>query len=163
MERDDGHTYLEEIEVGLELVSEPRTLTADDIATFADLTGDRNPLHADAAAVADGSPYDAPIAHGLLVTSISSGQPTAADRWALGIYLEAARRFVAPVEAGDAIHTRSVVTGVRRSRSNPARGVVTLDVSVVNQRGEIVQDGTDVVMVGSRRGASARADQPRSK
>jgi monoamine oxidase len=142
--------HLEDIEVGLELVTEPREVTAHDIAVFADLTGDHNPLHADPAAVAEGSPYDAPIAHGLLVTSIASGQPTAADGWALGIYLEETRRFVAPVYAGDAIRTLSTVTDVRRSRSRPDRGMVTMDVSVVNQRGEVVQAGVDVVLVGAR-------------
>ena len=48
--------------------------------------------------------------------------------------------------------TLSTVTDVRRSRSKPDRGVVTMDVSVVNQRDEVVQDGIDVVLVGSRRG-----------
>jgi acyl dehydratase len=142
--------HLEDIEVGLELASEPRTVTTGDIEAFAALTGDRNPLHADAAAVGDGSPYDAPIAHGLLVTSVSSGQPTSADDWALGIYLEESRRFVAPVFAGDAIRTTSSVIEVRRSRSRPDRGVVTLEVRVVNQRGEVVQKGVDVVLVGAR-------------
>ena len=64
--------HLEDIEPGHELVSEPRTITARDIAAFAELTDDHNPLHFDPEAVPDGSPYDAPIAHGLLVASISS-------------------------------------------------------------------------------------------
>ena len=157
-----GHIYLEDIEAGLELVSAERVLSAADIAAFADLTGDRNPLHADAVAVAEGSPYDAPIAHGLLVTSISSGQPTPADDWALNIYLEATRRFVAPVFAGDAIRTVSTVTEVRRSRSKPDRGVVTMQVRVRNQRGEVVQTGVDVVLVGARDAAAVQG-QPRSK
>lgn len=142
--------HLEDIEAGLELASELRTVTAADIEAFATLTGDHNPLHADPEAVGDGSPYGAPIAHGLLVTSISSGQPTRADDWALGIYLEESRRFVAPVYAGDAIRTMSTVSEVRRSRSKPDRGIVTLEVRVVNQRGEVVQEGIDVVMVGAR-------------
>ena len=145
-----GHVHLEDIEIGLELVSPARVVSAADIAAFAELTGDHNPLHADVDGVADGSPYDAPIAHGLLVTSISSGQPTSADGWALGIYLEATRRFVAPVFAGDAIRTISTVTEVRRSRSKPDRGVVTMQVQVRNQRDEVVQTGTDVVLVGAR-------------
>jgi 3-hydroxybutyryl-CoA dehydratase len=157
-----GHIHLEDIDVGLELVSAERVVSADDIATFADLTGDHNPLHADAGAVAEGSPYGAPIAHGLLVTSISSGQPTSADEWALGIYLEARRRFVAPVFAGDAIRTVSTVTEVRRSRSKPERGVVTMQVLVRNQRDEVVQTGVDVVLVGARRADPSPA-HPRSK
>jgi len=143
-------THLEEIEVGLELVSDPVTITSADIAAFAELTGDHNPLHVDAAAVGDASPFDAPIAHGLLVTSISSGQPTSADRWALGIYLEETRRFVAPGFAGDAIRTVSTVTEVRRSRSKPDRGVVTMQVRVLNQRDELVQEGVDLVLVACR-------------
>ena len=157
-----GHIHLEDIEAGLELVSAERVVSAADISAFADLTGDHNPLHADAGAVADGSPYDAPIAHGLLVTSISSGQPTPADDWALNIYLEATRRFVAPVFAGDAIRTVSTVTEVRRSRSKPDRGVVTMQVRVRNQRDEVVQAGVDVVLVGARDAAAGQA-QPRSK
>ena len=141
--------FLEDIEVGLELATEPREVTAHDITVFADLTGDHNPLHADPATVAEGSPYDAPIAHGLLVTSISSGQPTAADDWALGIYLEESRTFTAPVYAGDSIRTVSTVSEVRRSRSKPDRGVVTMRVRVLNQRDEIVQDGIDIVLVGA--------------
>jgi acyl dehydratase len=151
--------YLEDIAVGLELVSDARPISEAEIAAFAELTGDRNPLHLDPARV-DGSPYETAIAHGLLVTSISSGQATDADRWALGIYLEETRRFVAPVLAGDAIRTISRVTSVRRSRSAPDRGIVTLDVRVVNQRDEVVQEGTDVVMVGVRPSDGA---QPRSK
>jgi len=150
MAGDDLQIHVEEIEVGLELVGAPHTITEGDIVAFAELTGDRNPLHLDPDAVADGSPFEAPIAHGLLVTSIASGQPTDADRWALGIYLEATRRFVAPVHVGDRIRAISTVTEVRRSRSNPDRGVVTLDVRVVNQRDEVVQAGTDVVLVGAR-------------
>ena len=145
-----GHLHLEDIEVGLELVSEARTITASDIAAFAELTGDHNPLHLDPAAVDGATPFDAPIAHGLLITSISSGQNTEADDWSLGIYLEEARRFVAPVYAGDAIRTTSTVTEVRRSRSKPDRGVVTLHVRVLNQRDEPVQEGTDTVLVGCR-------------
>ncbi len=145
-----GHVYLDDIEVGLELVSEPRTITGADIEAFATLTGDHNPLHLDPASVADSSPYDAPIAHGLLITSISSGQTTDADDWALGIYLEESRRFVAPVFADDAIRTVTTVTDARRSRSKPDRGVVTMRVQVLNQRDELVQEGTDIVLVGAR-------------
>jgi 3-hydroxybutyryl-CoA dehydratase len=144
--------HLEDIEPGDELVSEPRTIMAHDIDAFVELTGDDNPLHLDPAAVGEASPYDAPIAHGLLVTSISSGQKTAGDDWALGVYLEETRRFVAPVFVGDAIRTVSTVTEVRRSRSRPGRGIVTMHVRVLNQRGEVVQDGTDVVMVAARDG-----------
>ena len=144
--------HLEDIEVGSVLESAARLVTAHDIAAFADLTGDRSPLHVDPAAVAEGSPYGAPIAHGLLVTSLSSGQKTAADDWALGIYLEESRTFTKPVYAGDSIRTISRVTDVRRSRSSPDRGIVRLDVRVVNQRDEAVQTGIDVVLVGARPG-----------
>ena len=154
--------YLEDIEPGAELVSGSRAITTSDIETFVELTGDDHPLHVDAEAVGEGSPYEAPIAHGLLVTSISSGQPTTADGWALGIYLEESRRFIAPVYAGDQIRTLSVVTDVRRSRSKPDRGIVTMEVRVLNQHGDLIQEGVDVVLVGAREVPPA-ALQPRSK
>jgi acyl dehydratase len=44
----------------------------------------------------------------------------------------------------------SEVTEVRRSRSKPDRGIVTLRVQTLNQRDEVVLEGTDVLMVGAR-------------
>lgn len=147
-------TYLEDIGVGLELASEPHTVTADEIAAFCELSGDFNPLHTDDEA-ARAAGFRRRIAHGLLIVSITSGMPDGADDWALNAYLEETRTFVAPVYPGDAIRTISRVTSVRRSRSNPERGVVTTSVRVVNQHDEVVQEGTDLVMIGARGPAEA--------
>jgi acyl dehydratase len=143
-------TYLEDIAVGLRLDSGRHTITADEIASFCALSGDHNPLHTDDEH-ARAAGYRERIAHGLLVLSITSGPPVPGDEWDIDAYLEETRRFRAPVYAGDTIRVSSCVSEVRRSRSNPSRGIVTMDVEVVNQHGEVVQTGIDVVMVGARR------------
>jgi acyl dehydratase len=84
------------------------------------------------------------------VLSVESGLSSDADEWAMGTYLEETRRFVEPVLPGDEIHSVSEVTEVRRSRSKPDRGIVTLRVETRNQRDEVVLEGTDVIMVGAR-------------
>ncbi len=142
-------TYLEDIAVGLRLDSGRHTITADEIASFCALSGDHNPLHTDDEH-ARAAGYREHIAHGLLVLSITSGLPVPGDEWDIDAYLEETRRFRAPVYAGDTIRVSSRVSEVRRSRSNPSRGIVTMDVEVVNQHGELVQTGVDVVMVGAR-------------
>ena len=113
------------------------------------LSGDHNPLHTDDEH-ARAAGYRERIAHGLLVLSITSGLPVPGDEWDIDAYLEETRRFRAPVYAGDTIRVSSRVSEVRRSRSNPSRGIVTMDVEVMNQHGELVQTGVDVVMVGAR-------------
>jgi 3-hydroxybutyryl-CoA dehydratase len=142
-------TYLEDVSAGLRIDSERRVVTAADIDAFVELSGDRNPLHTDDAYARDAG-FAGRIAHGLLVLSIESGLASEADDWAIGTYLEETRRFVEPVLPGDEIHSVSEVTEVRRSRSKPDRGIVTLRVETRNQRDEVVLDGTDVIMVGAR-------------
>lgn len=142
-------THLEDIAVGLQLETGPHTVTADEIASFCELSGDRNPLHTDDEH-ARAAGYRERIAHGLLVLSITSGLPSPEDEWDIDAYLEETRRFRGPVYPGDEIRVTSRVSDVRRSRSNPSRGIVTMDVEVSNQHGEVVQSGTDVVMVGAR-------------
>jgi 3-hydroxybutyryl-CoA dehydratase len=142
-------TYLEDIERGLVLDSEWGTVTADDIAAFCELSGDFNPLHTDDDH-ARAAGFRERIAHGLLVLSVSSGLRSLGDDWELNAYLEETRRFRAPVYPGDRIRSVSRVADVRRSTSKPDRGIVTLEVEIVNQDGEVVQSGTDVVMVGAR-------------
>ena len=46
-------------------------------------------------------------------------------------------RFTAPVKFGDTLHTEMTVKQARES-SKPDRGVVTFDVTVKNQRAEVV-------------------------
>jgi acyl dehydratase len=142
-------TYLEDLSEGLRIETERRVLTASDIDAFVELSGDRNPLHTDDDHAREAG-FAGRIAHGLLVLSIESGLSSDADDWAMGTYLEETRRFVEPVLPGDEIYSVSEVTEVRRSRSKPDRGIVTLKVETRNQRGEIVLEGVDVIMVGAR-------------
>lgn len=142
-------TYLEELSRGLRFETERRVVTAADIDAFVELSGDANPLHTDdehARFVG----FTGRIAHGLLVLSVESGLSSDADDWAIGAYLEETRRFVEPVLPGDEIYSVSEVTDVRRSRSKPDRGIVTLRVETRNQRDELVLEGSDVIMVGAR-------------
>jgi acyl dehydratase len=145
-------TYLEDIAVGSVLESGSHTLTASEITAFCLISGDHNPLHTDDAHARTAG-FRERIAHGLLVVSIASGLPSSADDWVLNTFLEESRRFRGPVYPGDTIHMISTVTDVRRSRSDPTRGVVTLSVEVRNQRDEIAAEGIDVVMVGAREDA----------
>ncbi len=60
----------EDLVVGME-ASYARKVTAEDIVLFADVTGDRNPVHLDAAYAA-GTIFKAPIAHGMLTAGYIS-------------------------------------------------------------------------------------------
>jgi len=144
-------TYLEDLAAGQKVETERRVVSAADIDAFCELSGDHNPLHTDDE-YARAAGFAGRIAHGLLVLSIASGLGSEEDDWAIGAYVEESRRFVEPVLPGDEIHSVSEITEVRRSRSKPDRGIVTLHIETRNQRDEVVLEGTDVVMVGARVG-----------
>src|SRR3954454_19020571 len=142
--------YLEDLAVGREFVSARRTVTEADIAAFCGVSGDFNPLHTDEVFVAEHTPFRARIAHGLLVLSISSGLRSEMDDVMLIAYLEESRRFRAPTYAGDTIQVRYRVESARPSSSRPGQGIVTLSAEVAKHDGEVVQSGTDVLLVAAR-------------
>jgi 3-hydroxybutyryl-CoA dehydratase len=142
--------YVEDLPVGLEVVTARRTITEADVMSFAGLSGDFNPLHTDALFVQERTPFRGRIAHGLLVLSISSGLRSELDDVESVAYLAEDRQFVAATYPGDTIQARWKVTESRASASRPGTGVVTLSVEVVNQDGEVVQRGTDVWLVAAR-------------
>lgn len=142
--------YLEDIEPGHEFVSARRTVTEADIAAFCGVSGDFNALHTDDLFVARETPFRGRIAHGLLVLAISSGLRSEVDDWVVIAYLEEQRRFVAPTYPGDTVEARFRIDSTRPSRSRPGTGIVTMTVEVVNDRGEVVQAGTDVMLVSAR-------------
>jgi acyl dehydratase len=145
----DPAVYFEDIPVGEEYASPGRTVTEADVVIFAGLSGDYNVLHTDAEHMKT-SQFGERIAHGLLGLSIQQGLldrvvtaqvtgPLAAVKW----------KFKGPIKIGDTIHVEARVTA-KRDGEQPAWGVVTVARRVVNQRGEVVQEGETDHLVGRR-------------
>jgi acyl dehydratase len=74
--------WFEEFEPGQAYRSSERSCAQADVEAFAALTGDRNPIHLDAAFAAR-TPFRGRIAHGLLVEALASGLA-----WEMGIFRE---------------------------------------------------------------------------
>jgi acyl dehydratase len=142
----------EDLEPGQEFVSVGRTITDADIASFAGLSGDHNPLHTDDQWVREHTPFRGRIAHGLLVLAISEGLSTPGlDELEVIAFVHVERSFPAPTYPGDTIRARWSVQELRESRSRPDAGVVTLTVEVTNQDRVPIQRGADVDLVARRR------------
>lgn len=117
-----------------------------DIAVFADLTGDRNPIHVDPD-YARRTPFRRCIAHGLLGLSLSSGLNVAAPPMRTLAFIEMREwHFRAAIFPGDTIRVRSTVLD-KESRSRGRRGVVVWKVEVLNQHDRLVQEGVTVTLV----------------
>lgn len=145
----DNRRYFEEIEVGEEYLSPGRTVTEADIVIFAGLSGDYNVLHTDAEFMKS-SIFGERIAHGLLGLAIQSGLLTRGMRPYATLALLGVRwKFKGPIKIGDTIKVRAKVTA-KRETGKPDRGIVTLERQVINQKGEVVQEGETDVMVARR-------------
>jgi acyl dehydratase len=143
--------FFEDIQVGDEYVSPGRTITEADIVAFAGLSGDYNVLHTDAEYMKT-SIFGERIAHGLLGLSISSGLGSRAivRPFATIAFLGLRWRFKGPIKIGDTIKVRMRVSD-KKETSKPDRGIVTLQRSVLNQRGEVVQEGDTELMIERRK------------
>jgi len=132
--------FFEELRVGQEFTSPGRTVTEADIVIFAGLSGDYNVLHTDAEHM-KASIFGERIAHGLLGLGIqqglaSRGEPAAAH----GLLSALKWKFKGPIKIGDTVHVLSRITGTRDG-PDAGRGLVTVERRLVNQRGEVVQEG----------------------
>lgn len=143
--------YLEDFQQGQEFTTPARTITEADVAAFAGLSGDYNPLHTDAEFSAK-TPFKQRIAHGMLGMSVMTGlvaRTGMLDGSALAFLGIEAWKFQKPVFFGDTIHVRMTVAEVRPS-SRPGSGVLKRLVEIVNQRGEVTQSGTLVTLIRAR-------------
>jgi acyl dehydratase len=142
--------YLEDWQIGSTLRTRGRTIGEGDITTYAGLIGDWTPIHVDAAFAAT-TPFGRRIAHGTLTQSIAVGlmaQLNLFDGTVIGL-LAMRWTFQLPVFIGDTLYAE--ITAVeKRATSKPGRGVVTLDIVVLNQSGEKVCQGVHDVMILAR-------------
>lgn len=125
-----------------DVASYERTVTADDIQKFTEVSGDTNPLHRDAE-YAKKTRFGEPIAHGMLGAGfISAVLGTKLAPNACVVYLSQSLRFLRPVKAGDTIRTVAEVTNVDAEKS-----IVTIDTQCFNQSGDAVIKGEAVVLL----------------
>lgn len=148
----DTGLFLEDFREGAVYETPEHEVTQEDIDEFAALTGDHNPLHTDPE-YCKGTVYGATIAHGLLVFGIFTGlshQLGILSGTALAFLGIDGWKFREPVLVGDRVRGRITIVDTRRTQSDPSRGVVTRRCEILNQRDQVVQEGTTTVLVRSR-------------
>ena len=125
--------------IGETIHTPARTVTMDDIAHFADFTGDRFYAHLDEEAAAANPFFPGRVAHGYLLLSFAAGLfvdpapgPVLANTGLDGL------RFETPVSPGDSIRVRLTVKA--KTRRNEVYGEVRWHVSILNQRDEQVAE-----------------------
>ena len=121
--------------------SRTMTITDETIRTFADLTGDHNPVHLDDAYAA-GTRFGRRIAHGMIAAGLISAT-LANDLPGPGtVYLGQTLQFKAPVYPGDTVTATVEVKSVR-----PDKPIVVLTTVCTNQDGARVLEGEATVLV----------------
>ncbi|MGI9371955.1 MAG: MaoC family dehydratase [Hyphomicrobiales bacterium] len=138
-----GHCF-EDLELGMSSAY-ARTVTQDDIETFAEVSGDDNPLHLDENYAAT-TLFKGCIAHGMLSAAYISKIMGTQLPGPGAIYVSQSLRFRAPVRAGDTVDTHAEVIALDEKR-NRATFACTCKVGDT-----IVVDGEAQVMVPSRMG-----------
>jgi len=138
--------YFDEFQIGQEWDSPRRTITEADVVLFAAFSGDYNPLHTDEE-FAKTTQFGGRIFHGPGVFAIATGLESR-----LGIkegtaiaFLGMTWNLTGAVRIGDTIHVHQTVASARPT-SKGDRGIVTFDVTVLNQNGDECQSGQWVVM-----------------
>ena len=135
--------YFEDLKLGMEAMV-ARKVTQADIAIFAEVTGDKNPLHLDPVYAAK-TIFKTTIAHGMLTASHISAVFGMKLPGPGAIYVSQTLNFRAPVRPGDGVFTRvKVVELIIISRLARFECICNVD-------GKIVLDGEAVLKVPSRK------------
>lgn len=141
--------YFEDFAVGDRFASPSKTLTDAHFLFFAGMTGDAHPIHYDDE-YAKRTRFGRRLAHGLLLTSLTAvGASTLAPLIEASIvaFVEQTTRFLHPAFIGDTVKPEHEVVGLERKRS---AGLVTLRVTLTNQRGEMILDGQHKYLIAYR-------------
>ena len=143
--------YFEDFFVEQTLDTQKRTITEDDIMTFARLSGDDNRIHTDPE-FSKTTLFGRQVAHGLLGLAIASGlawQTGILDGTVIAFREVNEWKFVKPVFIGDTIY---VELEVKETKALPriGGGSVTLTLEVKNQNEEVCHRGQWTVLMMSK-------------
>ncbi len=163
---DKGHPFrlnFDDLAVGDSLTTESRVVSSEDIAHFADFTGDTFYAHMDEEAASRSPIFGGIVAHGYLVLSFAAGlfvDPPEGP--VLANYGIERLRFATPTKPGDEIH---VVLTCKRKTQLDGRGYgeVAWDTKVINQNGEVAAVYDVLTMVANAPGINGAAGANEAK
>ena len=134
--------FIEDLEIGMRAEYE-RDVTQDMIESFAEVSGDHNPLHLDDE-YAQGTIFKGRIAHGMLSAAFISKVFGTVMPGKGSVYISQTLRFLAPVRIGDTVRTTVEVTAI-----DPEKRRVSFK-SRCRVGSTVVIDGDALILVPSR-------------
>jgi acyl dehydratase len=141
--------WFEDFTIGDRFESPSKTLNDAHFMFFAGMTGDAHPLHYDDE-YARKTRFGRRLAHGLLLTSMTAvGASSLAPiiEESIVAFVEQTTRFKGPAFIGDTIKPEHEIVGLERRRS---AGLLTLRVTLTNQRGETILEGEHRYLIAYR-------------
>ncbi len=141
--------YYEDAEVGLEFDTGAMAITESHVVQYAGLSGDFFELHMDDE-FARSLGFPGRVAHGLLGLILLDGMKNRAERrFAAVASLSWQWNFRRPMFPGDRIQGHLRVAA-KRPTKRADRGILTLELQLRNARGDVLQDGQNLLMVRTR-------------
>ena len=138
-----GTICIEDIEIGM-IRSLTKEITDHDIALFAEVSTDHNPVHLDESYAQD-TIFGGRIAHGMLTAGLVSAVIGEQLPGHGAVYLGQSLRFLAPVRPGDIVTAEVEVTSIDHAKRR-----VTMETRCL-VRGKKVLTGEALVLAPSRK------------
>jgi acyl dehydratase len=141
-----GLNWYEDLAVGDAFTTGGIVVSESLIQAFAGVSGDFFDLHVDDR-FARQLGFKGRVAHGILGLALVDGLKNRAQyRFRAVASLGWNWKFTGAILVDDRIHAEITVTGKRETK-RPDRGIVTLAFKVMNQDGQVVQEGTNELMI----------------
>lgn len=149
--------FYEDFEVGQVFLSGGRTITETDLTMFSMISGDWNPMHADME-FAKNTRFEQRVVHGVLGIAVSTGM-----MHELGIFQESVIamlgykrwEFRLPLFVNDTLHLKLTILNKSLGKSGN-NGKLERSFQLINQNGEVVQEGESDVLVLTQQGFGER-------
>jgi acyl dehydratase len=143
--------FADDLPAGFRFRGEDKPLTLERFGQFAAMTGDAHPIHYDTAYAAN-TRFGRPIAHGLLLTSLTALGATAMSASvedAMIALVEQRMEFRNPAFVGDVVVAEYEVLSNKPTGSGKAARI-ELGVRLLNQAGDCVLEGRHVYLIRRR-------------
>ena len=141
--------YFEDLRVGESFYIPSRTVTEANFTAFQTVSGDNHPIHYDIEYCRDRG-HPGLLAHGFQVlcfTAAGAGTFAHVIGDSLIAFIEQSSRFLKPVYPGDTLYPKLTVAELKPQRTT---GVVTIAVTIHNQKAELVLSGEQKYLLRKR-------------